>query len=177
LPFLLIEERFRMTEKHTVSVGKVVALHYTLRDDAGTVLDQSQGGDPLYYLHGAENIVPGLESALEGKLAGDKLEVKVAPEDGYGPKAGPGPQAVPRDAFPDDVEIEEGMPFSVENEEGEEIDLWVSRVEGDQVYVDMNHPLAGMTLHFQVEIVSVREATHEEQAHGHPHGPGGGHHH
>jgi FKBP-type peptidyl-prolyl cis-trans isomerase SlyD len=165
-----------MTDKQTVGAGKVVALHYTLRDDAGTVLDQSSTGDPLYYLHGAENIVPGLENALEGKQPGDKLEVEVSPEDGYGPKVGPGPQAVPREAFPEDAEIEEGMPFSVENEDGEEIDLWVSRVDGDQVFVDMNHPLAGMTLHFQVEVVSVREATLEEQSHGHPHGPGGHHH-
>jgi FKBP-type peptidyl-prolyl cis-trans isomerase SlyD len=154
---------------NTIRAGKVVGLQYTLRDADGVFIDGSDDEDPLYYLHGAENIVPGLETALEGHVIGDKLSVTVAPEDGYGPREGPGPQAVPRDAFPDDAELEEGMPFSVENEEGEEIELWVSRVEEAQVFVDVNHPLAGVTLCFDVEVTSIRDATVEEQIHGHVH--------
>jgi FKBP-type peptidyl-prolyl cis-trans isomerase SlyD len=157
----------------TIAAGKVVALHYTLRDDQGVLIDGSAGGDPLAYLHGAENLVPGLENALEGHKVGDKLSVTVLPQDGYGLREGPGPQAVPRDAFPEDAELEEGMPFCVENEDGEEIELWISRVEDSEVFVDVNHPLAGVTLCFDVEIVSIRDATVEEQVHGHPHGPGG----
>ena len=166
-----------MSKQPSIAAGKVVALSYTLRDEAGEELDAATKDDPLYYLHGAENIVPGLERALEGKAQGDKLEVEVAPEDGYGPRQGTGPQAVPRDAFPAGVEVEEGMAFTVENEDGEELDLWVVAVEKDQVMVDVNHPLAGVTLRFEVEVISVRDATAEEQEHGHPHGPGGNHHH
>ena len=166
-----------MTTQETIAAGKVVALQYTLRDDAGSLIDGSAAGDPLYYLHGAENLVPGLETALEGHRVGDKLSVTVQPEDGYGERRGPGPQAVPRDAFPPDAELEEGMPFSVENEEGEEIDLWISRIEEEQVFVDVNHPLAGVTLCFDVDVMSIRDATVVEQVHGHPHGPGGHHHH
>jgi len=161
----------------SISPGKVVGLHYTLRDEEGSLIDRSDGGEPLFYLHGAENIVPGLESALQGHVVGDKLSVKVAPADGYGERQGPGPQSVPRDAFPADAEIEEGMPFSVENEDGEEIDLWITSVGESEVQVDVNHPLAGVTLCFDVEIESIRDATVEEQVHGHPHGPGGHHHH
>ncbi len=166
-----------MTQTQTIAAGKVVALHYTLHDEAGALIDGSQGEDPLYYLHGADNLVPGLEAALEGRAVGEKLSVTVPPEEGYGPRQGPGPQAVPREAFPKDAEIEQGMPFCVENEQGEEIDLWVARVEGDQVFVDVNHPLAGVTLCFDVEVVEVRDATAAEQLHGHPHGPGSDQHH
>jgi FKBP-type peptidyl-prolyl cis-trans isomerase SlyD len=159
-------------KEQTISAGKVVALHYTLRDDQGVLIDGSADEDPLYYLHGGENIVPGLESALEGHKIGDKLSVTVLPDDGYGPREGPGPQAVPREAFPDDAELEEGMPFSVENEDGEEIELWISRIEEAEVFVDVNHPLAGVTLCFDVEVMSIRDATIEEQMHGHVHEPG-----
>jgi FKBP-type peptidyl-prolyl cis-trans isomerase SlyD len=162
-----------MKGPETITAGKVVALHYTLRDDQGVLIDGSAGGDPLSYLHGAENLVPGLENALEGHKVGDKLSVTVLPQDGYGMREGPGPQSVPRDAFPEDAELEEGMPFCVENEDGEEIELWIARVEDSEVFVDVNHPLAGVTLCFDVEVVSIRDATAEEQVHGHPHGPGG----
>lgn len=166
-----------MSKQATISAGKVVALSYTLRNEEGDELDAASKDDPLYYLQGAENIVPGLEQALEGKAAGEKLSVKVSPEHGYGPRQGGGAQSVPRDAFPAGVQLEEGMAFTVENEDGEELDLWVVAVEKDQVMVDVNHPLAGVTLCFDVEVVSVRDATAEERHHGHPHGPGGHHHH
>jgi FKBP-type peptidyl-prolyl cis-trans isomerase SlyD len=166
-----------MSKQHTIVAGKVVALSYTLSDESGEELDAATKDDPLYYLQGAENIVPGLEQALEGKSAGEKVSVKVPPELGYGPRQGGGAQSVPRDAFPPDVTLEEGMAFTVENEDGDELDLWVVGVEKDEVMVDVNHPLAGVTLCFDVEIVGVRDATAEEQQHGHPHGPGGHHHH
>lgn len=163
--------------KPTITAGKVVALSYTLKNLEGEVLDSADSSDPLHYLHGAENIVPGLEQVLDGKSVGDKVSAEVPPELAYGPRQGTGPQSVPRDAFPPDAEIEEGMAFTVENEEGEELDLWVVGVEADQVLVDMNHPLAGVTLCFDVEVLAIRDSTPEEQHHGHPHGPDGHHHH
>ena len=166
-----------MSKQPTIAAGKVVALVYTLRDEAGEELDAATKDDPLFYLQGAENIVPGLEQALEGKSAGEKLSVKVPPELGYGPRQGGEAQSVPREAFPPGVELEEGMAFTVENEDGDELDLWVVAVEKDQVMVDVNHPLAGVTLCFEVEVISVRDSTAEEQQHGHPHGPGDHHHH
>ena len=128
------------------------------------------------YLHGADNIVPGLEKELAGKGVGDKLQVVVSPEEGYGPKQATKPQAVPRLAFPKGASIEVGMSFLVEGPNAQPMPVWVSKVQGPTVYIDTNHPLAGVTLHFDVEVVGVREATAEELEHGHPHGPGAHHH-
>lgn len=153
---------------------KVVTIHYTLRNDAGEELDSSAGEEPMAYLHGAENIVPGLERALAGKAAGDVVDVVIEAKDGYGERQGPEPQPIARSSFPPDVQ--EGMQFVAEGEDGL-FPLWVSRIEGDKVFVDTNHPLAGERLHFHVEVVGMRDATDEELSHGHPHGPGGHHHH
>ena len=164
----------------TAADGNVVTFHYTLRDDDGDIIDSSAGGEPMDYLHGHGGIVPGLEKEIAGKGAGDKFKVAVAPKDGYGEVEGPGPRAVPRDAFPDDMEIEEGMQFFVPTKSGDPVPVWVMGFQGKDVLIDTNHPLAGETLHFEVEIVGVRAATKEEIAHGHPHGPDGhghGHHH
>lgn len=161
----------------TVADGMVVEIHYTLTDDKGEVLDSSIDSDPLPYLHGGDNIVPGLERAMNGRKIGDKFKADVSAEDGYGLPEGPGPQPVPRSSFPDDVEIVPGMQFGAEDPSGEFIPLWVTKVSKDKVFVDQNHPLAGVNLHFQVEVVSIRKATAEELEHGHPHGPDGhGHH-
>lgn len=159
-----------------VENGKVASIHYTLTNDAGEVLDSSAGREPLAYLHGAGNIVPGLERELQGKVTGASLSVRVEPEDGYGVRRGQA-QAVERGAFPAGVEIETGMMIQAQTEQGEIIPLWVSRIEDDTVWLDQNHPLAGVALNFRVEIVSVRDATDEELDHGHPHGPDGHHHH
>lgn len=162
-----------------IADGLVVVMQYTLRDDAGLVIDASTPEEPMAYLHGAENIVPGLEQALTGKAAGWKGKVSVAPEDGYGERD-PDEEldAVPRRAFPPDMELEAGMSFMAEGPDGEHAPVWIARVEGDKVFVDSQHPLAGKTLHFEVEVLSIRAATRDEQAHGHPHGPDGhGHHH
>ena len=160
----------------TIAAGKVVSVHYTLRDDDGEVIDSSAGGEPLDFLHGAGNIVPGLERQLTGKQVGDKVTAVVPPEEAYGMPEGPGPQPVPRSSFPDDVELESGLQFFARGPSGDRIPLWVVEVTDDTVLVDGNHPLAGMTLHFDVEVVGLRDATAEEQAHGHPHGEGGHHH-
>jgi len=163
-----------MTTQDTIAADKVVIMHYTLKNDAGDVLDSSAGSDPLAYLHGADNIVPGLENALTGKSVGDKLNVEVAPAEGYGTRNAE-LFSVERTSFPADVDLVKGMQFVAEGANGL-IPLWVDRVEGDQVFVDPNHPLAGETLHFDVEIVDIRAASPDEIEHGHPHGPGGHHH-
>ena len=159
----------------TVESGKVVSIHYVLKNDAGEILDQSSEGHPLLYLHGAQNIVTGLEEALEGKGSGERVQVAVPPEKGYGPKQGPGPQPVRRSEFPKGMEIHEGMPVRAQDAEGNDLVLWVVKAEGAWVHLDINHPLAGETLHFDVTIADVRDATEHEVAHGHAHGPGGHH--
>jgi len=161
----------------TATAGKVVTIHYTLTDDDGDVLDSSRDGDPLDYLHGHGGIVPGLEQGLEGKAAGTAVKITVSPKDGYGEPTGPGPRTVPRDAFPDDVELEPGMQFFAPGPNGKRMPIWITDVKPDGVEIDINHPLAGATLHFDVEVVGVRDATKDELAHGHPHGPDGHHHH
>jgi FKBP-type peptidyl-prolyl cis-trans isomerase SlyD len=163
-------------DSFTVAAGTVVSIHYTLKLNSGRVVDSSAGGDPLEYLHGAGNIVPGLESRLTGRKVGDKLNVKVAPEDGYGERDPDGVQRVPRSEFPDDVKIVPGLQLEAQMQDGEVVPLTVTGIEGDQVTVDMNHPLAGETLHFQIEVTSVRRATQEELDHGHAHGAHGHHH-
>lgn len=154
---------------------RVVYIHYTLTNDAGEVLDSSQGGEPLAYLHGSSNIIPGLENALTGKQAGDKLNVKVAPAQGYGERNEQLIQEVPRRAFQGISDIQPGMSFQAQSSQGP-TRVVVTRVVGDMVTVDGNHPLAGENLNFDVEVTEVRAATEEEMTHGHVHGPGGHHH-
>lgn len=148
----------------------VVTLHYTLKNDAGKVIDSSRGGEPLEYLHGVGEIVPGLEKALAGKKPGAKLQVVVPPEDGYGPRDPNGKQEFPREDFPEDLTIQPGMQLIVEDEDGEEVPCWVLAADARVVTLDLNHPLAGEKLHFDVEVVALREATEEELEHGHAHG-------
>ena len=152
--------------------NKVVVINYTLTDDQGNVIDQSQDGS-FAYLHGAHNIIPGLENALTGKQAEDKLEVTINPEDAYGVRDDSQIQAVPRDMFPGDVEIVVGMQFHAETPEGMPVTVSVVEVSEEHITVDGNHPLAGQTLNFDVEVVSVRDAEAGEIEHGHVHGAGG----
>ena len=160
-----------------IANGKVVSFNYTLRNDAGETLDESGPGEPMMYLHGADNIVPGLERKLSGRGVGEKLDVIVEPADGYGERDSAGVQDVPREAFPPDAPLQEGVSFVVETPDGRAFPLWVVSVSETTVRCDANHPLAGVRLHFAVEITHVRDATREEMDHGHPHGPGGHHHH
>ncbi len=158
-----------------IEARKVVTLNYTLTDNDGNVIDQSSDSS-FAYLHGANNIIPGLENALEGKSAGDSLNVSVTPAEGYGERDPAKTQAVPRNMFPEDTDIEVGMQFHAQGPNGETLVVSVAAVEDDTVTVDGNHPLAGVQLNFDVEVIGVREASKEELEHGHVHGPGGHHH-
>ena len=153
----------------------VVSIHYTLKDDQGKILDSSVDGDPLVYLHGAGNIIPGLEEALKGHKTGDKVEVTVPPDRAYGERDERMVQSIPRDQFPNPESLKVGMQFQVNSPQGPLV-LTVAEVKETEIVVDGNPELAGQTLHFAVEIKEVRNATQEELSHGHAHGPGGHHH-
>jgi FKBP-type peptidyl-prolyl cis-trans isomerase SlyD len=158
-----------------VSNQKVVMIHYTLTDDEGEKLDSSMGGEPLAFIQGLGNIISGLENALKGRVKGDRFKVSIDPEEGYGPHDKEKIQPVPRSAFEGVEEVMPGMQFQAQTPEGVQL-VTVVDVAGDEVILDGNHPMAGMTLHFDVEVMDVRDATPEEIEHGHVHGPGGHHH-
>jgi FKBP-type peptidyl-prolyl cis-trans isomerase SlyD len=160
-----------------VAADKVVLIHYTLTNDEGKVIDSSSGGDPLAYIHGHGNLIPGLERELEGKPAGTKLSVKIAPADGYGERDAGLVQRVPKRSFGNTANIQPGMQFQAQTSDGHSRVVTVKGIQGDMVTIDGNHPLAGEHLNFDVEITEVREASQEELEHGHVHGPGGHHHH
>ena len=155
-----------------IQKDKVAIIDYTLKSDSGDVLDSSKGGQPLAYLHGRANIIPGLEKALEGQAPGDEIEVAVPPEQGYGARNESLRQKVDRSQFAGVQDLEVGMHFRVPSERGDMI-IRVEEIDGDSVTIDGNHLLAGQTLHFEVTVRDVREATEEEKAHGHVHGPDG----
>jgi len=155
--------------------NKIVVMNYTLTTDDGEVLDQSDDGS-FAYLHGADNIIRGLEGALTGKTVGDKMNVKVLPAEGYGERNDEMVQVVGKDMFEADAEIEVGMQFHAEGPDGHPIMITVAAIEGDDVTIDGNHPLAGVNLNFDVSIIEIRDASEEEIAHGHVHGPDGHHH-
>ena len=158
-----------------IDTHKVVTLNYTLKDDDGNVIDQSNDSS-FVYLHGGGNIVSGLEKALQDKTAGDEFSVAVQPEEGYGLRDDSRVQAVPRSMFPEDSEISAGMQFHAQGPDGSHLLVTVVDVSDDQITVDGNHPLADVTLNFDISVVDVRAATREEIDHGHVHGPGGHHH-
>lgn len=155
-----------------ISKNKVVSIDYTLTDAKGTVLDKSSKGRPLFYIQGAGNIIPGLEKALEGKDSGEALKAQIPHADAYGARDESLMQVIPKENFGDIKDLKVGMELEAESEDGIRI-ITVVGIEGDRVTVDGNHPLAGMDLTFDVNIVEVRDATSEELAHGHVHGPGG----
>jgi len=151
-----------------VEKNKVVSIHYKLKDNEGNTLDSSEGREPLNYIHGNGNLIPGMEEGLDGKKTGDKLDLKISPDKGYGTRNDELVQDVPRSAF-GDQEVKPGMQFNTQDGHT----VTVTKVGLENVTVDGNHPLAGMDLNFDVEVVNVREATSEELDHGHVHGPGG----
>ena len=157
-----------------MEIGKntVATIDYTLTSPDGQVLDSSKGREPLAYLHGASNIIPGLENALEGKREGDHVQVTVPPGQGYGERDDRMIQSVPRGNFQGAQEIRPGMQFQAQTSQGPRV-VTVVKVEPEDVTVDANHPLAGMELSFDVTVKGVREASAEEIAHGHAHGVGG----
>jgi FKBP-type peptidyl-prolyl cis-trans isomerase SlyD len=158
-----------------ISADRVVSIHYTLKDDSGAVLDSSAGGEPLAYLQGHGNLVPGLEKALEGQQEGNSVVVVVSPADGYGTRDEALVQRVPKRSLQGAGAVKKGMQFQTRTSDGMRL-LTVTAVIADMVTLDGNHPLADQTLHFEVQVVGVREATAEELEHGHVHGAGGHHH-
>jgi FKBP-type peptidyl-prolyl cis-trans isomerase SlyD len=154
-----------------IAKHKVASIHYTLTDNDGNVLDSSAGREPLTYIQGIGNLIPGMEEGLEGKSKGDKVNLKVSPEKGYGAKDDALTQRVPRASF-GNQDIKVGMQFQT-NQGGV---VTVTHVGLSEITVDANHPLAGVELNFAVEVLEIRNATADEIAHGHVHGPGGHHH-
>ena len=155
-----------------IGKDRVAVIDYTLKDDDGDVIDASQNGE-FVYLHGAHNIIPGLEVALEGKQAGDSISASIEPKDAYGERDPERIQVVPRDMFETDEEIVAGMQFHAQSPDGDMMVITVAEVDDDEVTIDGNHAMAGMNLHFSVDVVEVREATAEELEHGHVHAAGG----
>jgi FKBP-type peptidyl-prolyl cis-trans isomerase SlyD len=147
---------------NTVQNNKVISIHYSLKLADGELVDQSDADEPLEYLHGAGNIVPGLEAALTGLKVGDKKNVVVSATDGYGEYDEEAVQKVNRSELPDNFPAEEGESVEVVDESGEVVEAYIKKVERDFITLDYNHPLAGQALHFSVEIVEVRDATEEE---------------
>lgn len=159
-----------------IGKNKVVAIDYTLTNPEGQVLDTSKGAQPLTYLHGVGGIIPGLEAALDGKTKGEQLTVTIAPEQAYGARNEQMVQEVPRKMFQGVADIQPGMQFRAQGPQGQQQVVTVVGVNPETIKIDANHPLAGVTLKFDVNVMDVREATQEELAHGHVHGPGGHHH-
>ena len=158
-----------------VADNTVVVIDYTLKDNEGTVIDSSEGAGPLAYLHGAGNIISGLEDALLGKEAGDEVQASIEPAKAYGDRHEQLKQDVPRELFSGVDSVEVGMQFQSETDQGPVL-VTVVEINDDTVTVDGNHPLAGVHLNFDVTIREVREASQEELDHGHVHGEGGHHH-
>jgi len=152
----------------------VVTVHYTVKDTKGEVIDSSEGQEPMTYLHGAGNIVEGLEAALEGKRTGDHVDVTLTPDDAYGPYQPKLVQQVARKVF-EGAAVEVGSRFQAQTAHGPRM-VVVTEVKGDLITIDGNHPLVGQTLHFSVDVTDVRASTDEERDHGHVHGEHGHHH-
>jgi len=163
-----------MSEELTVQNGQVVSMEYILKVD-GVVTDSSEGREPLEYVHGAGNIIPGLEREVTGMAVGDSKDVLVAAADGYGEEDENAFMDVPRDQFPDEIPMKVGTELQVKNQAGQPMFARIDKVGEQSVRLDLNHPLAGKDLRFSVKVVSLRDATTEEREHGHVHGPGHGH--
>ena len=153
----------------TVKKDKVVEMHYTLKNDAGDVIDSSQGKEPMPFLQGHGNIIPGLEKALEGMKVGETCDVSVEPEEGYGVHHAEGIQEIPKSALQGIDNLEIGMQLQSQDEQGNPFVVHVKEIKDDSIIIDANHPLAGETLHFNVSIENVRDASKEELEHGHVH--------
>lgn len=159
-----------------IAENAVVVIDYTLKDDEGNVIDSSEGKEGLAYLHGAQNIIPGLENALTGKTVGESLQVSIPPEEGYGMHDESKIQPVDKAMFEGAGEINVGMDYYAQGPQGETLTITVVEITDEHIVVDGNHPLAGKNLHFDVKVTDVRDASTEELEHGHVHGPGGHHH-
>jgi FKBP-type peptidyl-prolyl cis-trans isomerase SlyD len=176
--FLFLRRLFLMASldpnpNRTVEDGMVVSIDYTLRlDEDDDVVDSSESGEPLQFVQGQGQIIPGLEQQLYGMSIGDEKSVVVAPAEGYGEADPDAYQVVPLEAFPGDMVVEPGMGLQMRDNSGQTFEAYVADVRPDGIVLDFNHPLAGKTLHFDVRITGLREATADEQAHGHVHDGG-----
>lgn len=161
----------------TLMIGQnsVVSMHYTLKNNNGDVLDSSEGKDPMMYLHGANNLIPGLEAELTGKTIGAAFNASIPPDQAYGEFNEELIQVISKSMFEGVDSIEVGMSFIAQGDGGAQRQVRVTEVNGDEITIDANHPLAGLTLHFDVEVVEVREATAQEIEHGHVHAHGADH--
>ena len=164
-----------MSEELTVQDGQVIAMEYTLKVD-GEVADTSEGREPLAYLHGSGNIIPGLEREMIGMTVGQSKDVVVAALDAYGEEDDQAFMDVPREQFPKEIPMERGIEIQVQNQSGQPMYARIHEVGEQTVKLNFNHPLAGKELHFAVKVVEIREPTEEEKQHGHVHGTGGHHH-
>ena len=157
---------------YKVEVNKVVSVHYTGSYTDGEVFDTSKGRAPLLFLVGHGQMISGFEQEMLGAEIGEKREFTLTPEKAYGMRDEGAIQKVPKSQFPDDMQLAPGMVLGAQSDRGP-VQFSVVSVDGDEVTVDFNHQMAGMTLRFSAEVVGIREATREEMAHGHAHGPGG----
>ena len=160
-----------MSEELKVNDGQVVSMEYTLKVD-GEITDSSEGRAPLEFVHGAGNIIPGLEREMVGMTVGESKDVVVAAADGYGEEDEKAFMDVPREQFPEEIPVKVGTELQVQNQAGQPMYARIETVGEKSVRLDFNHPLAGKELHFSVKVVGVRDATDEEKEHGHAHGPG-----
>jgi len=156
-------------------MSQVIGFHYTLKNKIGVVLDSSDGRDPLLFLAGRGHILPKLEEQIADMAVGDSRKISLSAEDGYGPVNEELQLTVKRSQFPEEADLKPGVQFQVNNEQGSPV-FTIKKIDGEDVHIDGNHPMAGVDLHFDIEITEKRDATAEEIAHGHAHGPGGHHH-
>ena len=160
-----------------ITQNQVVTINFVLKDEGGEIIDSTQGSHPFTYISGNQQILPKLEESISVMLIGGKKNVKLTAVDAYGEYKQEAVQSVKRTEFPPDVELQEGMNFMAQTPDGRQVPLTIAGVDGENVTVDFNHPLAGKALEFDVELLDVRDATLEELQHGHVHGPDGHHHH
>lgn len=156
-----------------VADGKVVVIHYTLARQDGGFVESTRGKSPIAYLHGTGGMMKGIEQALADQPVGARLQVTVPPELGFGDRKGGGPVAVPRREFPKETQLAEGMPLRIPGSDGQQVLVWVTKIRGAKVWIDVDHPLAGHTLDLDVEVLHVRDPYPEELEHGHAHGADG----
>jgi len=152
----------------TIANNRAVTINYTLKADQDVIIDTSDDSS-FVYLHGANNIIPGLENELTGKTSGDKFSLVIKPEDAYGEYNDKLTQVVDKEAFGEEQEIEAGMQFHAQGEGDQMVMITITEINGDKITIDGNHPLAGVTLHYDVEVMEVRDASEEELSHGHIH--------
>ena len=156
----------------TVESGQVVTVSFSLFDEAGEKLHETTADDPLVYLHGSGNILPGIEEGLAGRRISERFELVLPPEKAFGVSDPGKVQHVARDAFPSEGEVTVGMQFGADDQDGSVVPVWITDVEGDQVTINGNHPYSDLTLRCEGEVLAIREATAEETDHGHVHGEG-----